>query len=88
MEYGKTYTVTITSVSVSYFDLETFGDNVAYTKTFAEDELTATFTTNAIPVSIDGINAAAKSNRKVVENGRVVIYKNGVKTMSSGVSIR
>lgn len=88
MEYGKTYTVTITSVSVSYFDLETFGNNVAYTKTFAEDELTATFTTNAIPVSIDGINAAAKSNRKVVENGRVVIYKNGVKTMSSGVSIR
>lgn len=88
MEYGKTYTVTITSVSVSYFDLETIGDNVVYTKTFAEDELTATFTTNAIPVSIDGINAAAKSNRKVVENGRVVIYKNGVKTMSSGVSIR
>lgn len=90
MEYGKTYTVTITSVSVSYFDLETEtpGNNVAYTKTFAEDELTATFTTNAIPVSIDGINAAAKSNRKVVENGRVVIYKNGVKTMSSGVSIR
>lgn len=88
MEYGKTYTVTITSVSVSYFDLETLGNNVAYTKTFAEDELTATFTTNAVPVSIDGINAAAKANRKVVENGRVVIYKNGVKTMSSGVSIR
>ena len=40
------------------------------------------------PDGINGVAAGAKANRKVVENGRVVIYKNGVKTMSSGVSIR
>ena len=81
------YTITINSVSVSYFDLETYETQVAFEKKFEAGELTASFNTG-VPVGINGVAAGAKANRKVVENGRVVIYKNGVKTMSSGVSIR
>ena len=83
------YIITINSVSVSYFDLESesLESKVAFEKKFEAGKLTATFN-SGVPVGINGVAAGAKANRKVVENGRVVIYKNGVKTMSSGVSIR
>lgn len=81
------YTVTINSVSVSYFDFDILDSKVVFEKKFEAGKLTATFNTG-VPVGINGVAAGAKANRKVVENGRVVIYKNGVKTMSSGVSIR
>lgn len=81
------YTITINSVSVSYFDIETLETQVVFEKKFEAGELKASFNTG-VPVGINGVAAGAKANRKVVENGRVVIYKNGVKTMSSGVSIR
>lgn len=81
------YTITINSVSVSYFDFDILDSKVVLEKKFEAGELTASFNTG-VPVGINGVAAGAKANRKVVENGRVVIYKNGVKTMSSGVSIR
>lgn len=81
------YTITINSVSVSYFDFDILDSKVVFEKKFEAGELTATFN-SGVPVGINGVAAGAKANRKVVENGRVVIYKNGVKTMSSGVSIR
>ena len=81
------YTITINSVSVSYFDFDILDSKVVFEKKFEAGELTATFN-SGVPVGINGVAAGVKANRKVVENGRVVIYKNGVKTMSSGVSIR
>lgn len=87
LDNNTDYTITINSVSVSYFDIETLETQVAFEKKFEAGELTATFN-SGVPVGINGVAAGAKANRKVVENGRVVIYKNGVKTMSSGVSIR
>ena len=87
LDNNTDYTITINSVSVSYFDIETLETQVAFEKKFEAGKLTATFNTG-VPVGINGVAAGAKANRKVVENGRVVIYKNGVKTMSSGVSIR
>ena len=77
------YTITIKSVRFHYIDIETF--EYVDIATIPVENLSIVIEN---PVSVNGINAAAKSNRKVVENGRVVIYKNGVKTMSSGVSIR
>ena len=87
LDNNTDYTITINSVSVSYFDIETLETQVAFEKKFEAGELTATFN-SGVPVGINGVAAGAKANRKVVENGHVVIYKNGVKTMSSGVSIR
>lgn len=87
LDNNTDYTITINSVSVSYFDIETLETQVAFEKKFEAGKLTATFN-SGVPVGINGVAAGAKANRKVVENGRVVIYKNGVKTMSSGVSIR
>lgn len=87
LDNNTDYTITINSVSVSYFDIETLETQIAFEKKFEAGKLTATFN-SGVPVGINGVAAGAKANRKVVENGRVVIYKNGVKTMSSGVSIR
>ena len=85
------YTVTINSVSVLYYDFDFESESletiVVFEKKFEAGELKASFNTG-VPVGINGVAAGVKANRKVVENGRVVIYKNGVKTMSSGVSIR
>ena len=87
LDNNTDYTITINSVSVSYFDFDILDSKVVFEKKFEAGELTATFN-SGVPVGINGVAAGAKANRKVVENGHVVIYKNGVKTMSSGVSIR
>ena len=87
LDNNTDYTITINSVSILSTDIETFENVVVFEKKFEDGELTATFNTG-VPVGINGVAAGAKANRKVVENGRVVIYKNGVKTMSTGVSIR
>lgn len=86
-EFTTTFTVTA-DMSTAEKTMKTIAINLdtvdGTANNFYFDDIVLTVPT----VGIDGINAAAKSNRKVVENGRVVIYKNGVKTMSSGVSIR
>lgn len=87
LEYKTEYTLTINSITISSMSTTTWETTELIKKTFGDGELTITFT-STVPTSINGVAAGAKSNRKVVENGRVVIYKNGVKTMSSGVSIR
>ena len=87
LEYKTEYTLTINSITISSMSTTTWETTELIKKTFGDGELTITFT-STVPTSINGVAAGAKANRKVVENGRVVIYKNGVKTMSSGVSIR
>ena len=87
LEYKTEYTLTINSITISSMSATTWETTELIKKTFGDGELTITFT-STVPTSINGVAAGAKANRKVVENGRVVIYKNGVKTMSSGVSIR
>lgn len=87
LEYKTEYTLTINSITISSMSATTWETTELIKKTFGDGELTITFT-STVPTSINGVAAGAKANRKVVENGHVVIYKNGVKTMSSGVSIR
>ena len=81
------YTVTINSVSVSYFDLETFESKVVFEQMFQDGELTVSFNTG-VPVGINGVAAGAESDRKVRVDGKIVIIKNGQRSTVSGVTLK
>ena len=87
LESTTDYTVTINSVSVSYYDLETDESKVVFEKQFQDGELAVSFNTG-VPTAIEGVNAGAKANRKVRVNGQIMIIKNGQKSTVSGVTLK
>ena len=81
------YSITITGVSVTDFDLSTFESVDVFTETATL--ASQTFTTG-LPTGIANVEAAPaqKADGKYLENGQIVIYKNGVKYNAAGAVIR
>jgi len=86
---NTTYTINITGVEVTDFDLATFESVVVFKQVIGLDGnplATATFTTG-LPTGIEAAPAAedgVKPDGKYLENGKIVIYKNGNKYDASG----
>ena len=86
---NTTYTINITGVEVTDFDLATFESVVVFKEVVGLDGnplATATFTTG-LPTGIEAAPAAeegVKADGKYFENGKIVIYKNGNKYDVSG----
>ena len=89
---NSTYTIKITGVEVTDFDMSTFESVVVFKQVVGLDGAplaSATFTTG-LPTGIAGVEAAedaVKADGKYLENGKIVIYKNGNKYDANGAII-
>lgn len=81
------YTITITGVEVTDFDMETYDIVTVYTE---EGELPSLTFKTGIPTGIANVEAApaVKADGKYLENGQIVIYRGGVKYNAAGAVIR
>ncbi len=92
LEEGTEYTIRLTSAEVTDFDTTTFEEKVVFnqvTDLSGTPLASATFTTQQV-TGIDGINAdeAVKADGKYVENGKIVIYRNGAKYTMGGKKMK
>lgn len=87
LEAGKTYTLTVTKVYGAGLDMETW-EPIEIPATFEGELPSVTFTVAEPATSINGISTAVKANGKYLENGKVVIVRNGVKYNIGGSVIK
>ncbi|MBO5025036.1 MAG: hypothetical protein J6C86_02700 [Bacteroidaceae bacterium] len=84
LAYNTHYTVAVKSVSVSYKDAET-EEPVLINEVSVED-IAVSFTTTID--AINGIHAETMKDGKYIENGKVVIIKNGAKFNIAGYRMK
>ena len=81
------YTITITNVKITDFDMSLFDTVTVYEE---EGELPSLTFKTGIPTGIANVEAAPalKADGKYLENGQIVIYRGGVKYNAAGAVIR
>ena len=88
LEPNTAYTINITKVEVTAFDMEeTFDFYTVYEEEGVDAPLATVQFTTPMPTGVAGLDAAedaVKADGKYLENGKVVIYKGGIKYSATG----
>ena len=88
LEPNTAYTINITKVEVTAFDMEeTFDFYTVYEEEGVDAPLATVQFTTPMPTGVAGLDAAedaVKADGKYLENGKVVIYRGGIKYSATG----